>query len=100
MGLYQSKGFQNFVYWSQHVFVFNEATINTLIEKTSLKVNWFKHVQRYPLSNHLYWLTNDKPRGHEIWNFLDNDALNQEYENQLAKKGITDTIIFSVGLKD
>ena len=99
LSLYKNKGFQNFVYWSQHVFVFNKSTMNALIKKANLKVNWFEHIQRYPLSNHLYWLANGKPGGHQVWNFLDDNVLNQKYEKQLKSKGITDTILLSIGLK-
>ena len=54
--LYESNDFQNFTYWSQHLFLFNEKTMTELIKQAGLKFNWIKHVQRYPLSNHLYWL--------------------------------------------
>ena len=67
-----------------------------LIKQADLKLNWIKHVQRYPLSNHLYWLAKGKSNGHQKWNFLDNSKLNAEYENQLALIGKTDTIIVGV----
>jgi hypothetical protein len=98
LGLYKNRGFQNFVYWSEHVFVFNESTLKALIVKSGLKINWIKHIQRYPLSNHLYWLAHNKPQGHEVWSFLNDDELHTSYESQLAKKGLTDTIIMSVGV--
>jgi 2-polyprenyl-3-methyl-5-hydroxy-6-metoxy-1,4-benzoquinol methylase len=98
--LYENKSFQNYVYWSEHVFVFSEKSVNTLIDKSDYKINWFEHIQRYPLSNHLYWLANGKPQGHEIWAFLNDNKLNQKYESLLKSKGLTDTIIFSIGLKD
>ena len=49
--------------------------------------------QRYPLSNHLYWLSHGKPGGHELWNFLNNKNLAKSYENELSKLGKCDTII-------
>ena len=55
--LYESKDFQNFTYWSQHLFLFNTKTMAELIEQTGLKLNGIKHIQRYPLSNHMYWLS-------------------------------------------
>jgi len=69
-----------------------------LINKTGLKLNWIKGVQRYPLSNHLYWLANGMPGGHEKWTFLNNEILNKEYEKTLASINKTDTIIASVSL--
>ena len=94
--LYENKAFQNFTYWSQHLFLFNEKTMTELIKQTGLKLNWIKHIQRYPLANHLYWLSKDKPGGHKKWNFLNNDRLNSEYESQLALIGRTDTIIVGI----
>jgi 2-polyprenyl-3-methyl-5-hydroxy-6-metoxy-1,4-benzoquinol methylase len=94
--LYENESFQNFTYWSQHLFLFNKTTMIELIKQAGLKLNWIKHVQRYPLSNHLYWLAKGKPGGHQKWDFLDSGKLNAEYENQLALNGKTDTIILGV----
>ncbi|MDA7485764.1 class I SAM-dependent methyltransferase [Candidatus Pelagibacter ubique] len=91
--LYENKAFQNFTYWSQHLYLFNNHNLQELAKKAKLKVKWIKYVQRYPLSNHLYWLSKGKPAGHKVWNFLDNISLNKKYEIQLAELGITDTII-------
>jgi 2-polyprenyl-3-methyl-5-hydroxy-6-metoxy-1,4-benzoquinol methylase len=63
--LYENKAFQNFTYWSQHLFLFNEKTMTELVKKAGLKLNWIKHVQRYPLSNNLYWLAKGEPGGHQ-----------------------------------
>lgn len=57
-------------------------------------MEFIKHIQRYPLSNHLYWLSKGKPAGHVKWgNFLDSEELSKAYENQLASLQATDTII-------
>lgn len=52
--LYENKGFQNFTYWSEHLFLFSSKAIVNMVEQAGLKSNWVKHIQRYPLSNHLY----------------------------------------------
>ena len=94
--LYENSDFQKFTYWSQHLFLFNAKTMAELIKQVGLKINWIKHVQRYPLSNHLHWLAKGKPGGHKKWNFLNNSQLDQEYEYQLAAIGKTDTIIVGI----
>ncbi len=94
--LYENDDFQNFTYWSQHLFLFNDKTMAELVKQAGLKLNWIKHVQRYSLSNHLYWLAKGKPAGHKKWSFLNNNQLDQEYENQLAAIGKTDTIIVGI----
>ena len=55
--LYQNKAFQNFTYWSQHLYLFNSNNLKKIAKKIKLKVDWIKYVQRYSLSNHLYWLS-------------------------------------------
>ena len=80
--LYNCKPFSNFTYWSCHLFLFNEATLSELIKKAGLKINYIKQVQRYPISNHLYWLSEGKPGGHEKWSFLDSEELNRAYERK------------------
>lgn len=94
--LYENQAFQNFTYWSQHLFLFNARTMQSLVEKAGLKLNWIKHVQRYPLTNHLYWLAKGKPGGHKKWAFMNVDGLNEQYEQQLAALGLTDTIIAGI----
>ena len=94
--LYENDAFQNFSYWSQHLFLFNEKTMTELVKQAGLKLNWIRHVQRYPLSNHLYWMAKGKPGGQKIWSYLDSNELNLEYERQLANIGKTDTIIAGV----
>lgn len=94
--LYNSEPFQNFTYWSQHLFLFNSDTLKTLSRKSGLITNWVKNIQRYPLSNHLYWLSQGKPGGHQKWQFLDSDEMHKAYESTLAALGLTDTIIGSL----
>jgi 2-polyprenyl-3-methyl-5-hydroxy-6-metoxy-1,4-benzoquinol methylase len=94
--LYENSAFRNFTYWSQHLFLFNAKTMAELVKQAGLKLNWIKHIQRYSLSNHLYWLAKGKSGGHQKWHFLNNDKLNAEYENQLASIGKTDTIILGI----
>jgi len=96
--LYKNQSFQNFTYWSQHLYLFNSQTLSELIKQSGLKLNWLKHIQRYPLSNHLYWLANGKPGGHQKWGFMNDNLLNESYERQLASIGKTDTLIAGVSL--
>ena len=51
------------------------------------------HVQRYLISNHLYWLSRGNPGGHDHWAFLDSPEMDAAYENTLARIGKTDTLI-------
>lgn len=94
--LYNSESFSHFTYWSCHLFLFTVHTLKKLAEQSGFHINYIKQIQRYPLSNHLYWLAKDKPGGHQKWNFLDSEELHAAYEKQLASIGCCDTIIASL----
>ena len=91
--LYECEAFQNFTYWSQHLYLFNAKTLETLVQQSGLKVISIQQYQRYPLSNHLYWLSKGKPGGHKFWSFLDSPLLQQAYADTLARIGRCDTLI-------
>lgn len=95
--IYECEAFSKFTYWSCHLFLFNPHTLKELIKQTGLKLNYIKQIQRYPLSNHLYWLSTGKPGGHKIWNSFDSAGLNSAYERTLSKLGCCDTIFASLG---
>lgn len=98
--LYKSKPFSEFTYWGCHLYLFNNSTLKKLINDSGLIVNFIGQIQRYPLSNHLYWLSKGKPGGHKIWHFMDRTDLSQAYEAQLATLGLCDTIIASVSKRE
>jgi SAM-dependent methyltransferase len=91
--LYDNDAFQRFTYWSQHLFLFSAETLRTLAEQVGLRVVSIQQLQRYSLSNHLYWLSRHAPGGHRHWSFLDTPALAQAYAGSLAAIGKCDTII-------
>lgn len=94
--LYNSSAFANFTYWSCHLFLHTTFTLEKLAEQAGYHINYIKQIQRYPLSNHLYWLSNNKPGGHAVFNFLNNDTLSGEYENVLASIGKCDTLLMEI----
>ncbi len=98
--LYDCDPFQRFTYWSQHLFLYNSNTLETLAKQAELRVVAIQHYQRYPLSNHLFWLSKGKPAGHQIWSFLDNPELTKAYSNTLASIGKTDTLIAHLEILD
>ena len=91
--LYNSSAFQRFTYWSQHLFLFNADTIRQLADQAGLRIIAIQQHQRYPLSNHLHWLSQGKPGGHQKWVFLDTPELRGAYANALAAIGKSDTLI-------
>lgn len=93
LSLYHSEAFADFTYWHCHVYLYNNMTLRRLAKKAGLKVKFMRQVQRYPLANHLYWLSQDHPGGHQAWAFLRDAELDERYGDMLAKLGIADTIL-------
>ena len=93
LSLYNSEAFQKFTYLSQHLFLFNTETLAKLVKKSGLRILSIQQYQRYPLSNHLYWLSQKKAGGHNEWNFFNTPELNNAYSNVLASLGKCDTLI-------
>lgn len=93
LSLYECEAFADFTYWESHIYLYNNTTFTQLIEKSGLKIRFLGQIQRYPLSNTMYWLSKGKPRGHKEWSMLSDETVDRAYENQLAKLGIADTII-------
>lgn len=98
--LYKNEAFSHFTYWSCHYYLFNSDNLFSLAKQLNLKVEYIKQIQRYPLSNHLHWLAQGQPGGHKKWSFLDSDALQIAYENQLAALGMCDTLMCSFKKND
>lgn len=91
--IFKNKPYQDFIYWSAHLYYFTPYTLKKLGEKAGLKVEFVKGVQRYSFANNLYWLSFGKPAGEKEWgNFID-DSISQYWESSLASVGATDTLI-------
>lgn len=97
--LYKSEPFSHFTYWSQHLYLFNQFTLSELVKQAGLELRWQKQIQRYTLANHLYWLSNGVPGGHDKWAFLNNSQLDEAYGAQLSALGKCDTLVAGIGLK-
>lgn len=91
--LYNNRSFADFTYWSCHTYLYNNNTLRKIVEKAGLNVKVVKQLQRYPLSNHLYWLSMGSPGGHNYYGLVDNPILNKEYESALAALGKCDTLL-------
>ena len=89
---YHCKAFEDFTYWSEHVYLYNSVTLKKLLERNGFKTKWNTQIQRYTLANHLYWLSNGKPGGHAKWTEFNEQKINEEYEKTLIELGIADTL--------
>lgn len=95
LSLYKSKAFADFTYWSAHLILYTPKSLTQIInEAGGYIIKSVEFVQRYPLSNHLYWLANGKPGGQNVWPELDNKELKDAYVHMLIDKEISDTLFF------
>jgi len=93
LSLYDNKGFKNFTYWSNHLFLFNRNTLETVGKRAGFSKIIIESFQRYPLSNHLYWLANNSPGGHIQWPFISSELLDSAYADVLKSLDMADTLI-------
>ena len=90
--LYECDSFADFTYWSCHTMLFNKKTTKIMIDKSKMNANIIEGIQRYPLSNHLHWLSKNKPGGHKEWSFLNTEEIDKAYHAVLDKQDKCDTI--------
>lgn len=89
---YQCKSFEDFTYWSEHVFLYNSENLEKLFNRNKLRTKCNTQIQRYSLSNHLYWLSKGKPGGHMKWKEFNEQKLNEIYAEKLIEQKIADTL--------
>ncbi|OCR06745.1 class I SAM-dependent methyltransferase [Helicobacter pullorum] len=100
LSIFKNKAYSEFIYTNVHLYCFTPHTLRLLGEKAGLKVEFVKCIQRYPISNHLFWLAHNAPNGQKQWgSFIDNPLLQNAYEQTLASLGATDTLIAQFSLK-
>ncbi len=85
--------FKAFTFWSEHLILHTRKSLEAFISRIGFVNVSIQGFQRYPLANHLYWLSRHKPGGHIAWNYLNTPALDQAYADILAKLDKTDTLI-------
>jgi hypothetical protein len=87
--LYNNNGYKKFITSLRKVIYSDEAITALLIEVGFKNIN-IEHIQRYNLSNHLGWLSHNKP-GNDI-TIMDDDVLNNIYKKKLIDMKKSDTL--------
>jgi len=67
-------------------------SLTALTENSGFEKVEYRGIQRYGLSNHLYWLAEGKPGGHTLWEKIFSAGTESSYSNDLMKEGLTDTL--------
>ena len=87
--IYNNKGYKQFI-TSYRRLIYTEDAIKCLLKDIGYTNIDITYHQRYKLSNHLGWITNNYP-GNDITLFDDNQ-LNKEYSKILIKNKLADTL--------
>jgi 2-polyprenyl-3-methyl-5-hydroxy-6-metoxy-1,4-benzoquinol methylase len=91
--LYNLESFKKYTFWSEHLVLHTKSSVKKYLKKSGFKNIKVTGVQRYGLSNHLYWLRDGKPGGQNIFKEITNKKIDDMYSKILDKNNLTDTII-------
>ncbi|WP_209010753.1 class I SAM-dependent methyltransferase [Labrenzia sp. PHM005] len=90
----KSEAFKAFTLWSQHLVLHTRDSLSRLLASSGYGDIVIEGVQRYPLSNHLTWLSAGKPGGHKsTLAAIDTPDLQRSYEAALNRIDVTDTLV-------
>ena len=90
----KSNDFIKFTLWSQHLILHTRDSLRRLLASAGFTKVDVYGVQRYPLSNHLRWLSSGQPGGQRSnLAVLDDENLRRSYESTLNRIDATDTLV-------
>ena len=88
-----NESFKSFTFWSEHLILHTKESLEIFLNYCGYHKSKIIGYQRYPLSNHIHWMSSGKPGGHEVLDFLNDEKLVKSYNNILVERDETDTII-------
>lgn len=84
---------RDFTFWSEHLILHTQESLRGILAAAGFRDIEVYGFQRYPLENHLHWLSHGKPGGYEVWPQLGTPALARAYGDMLKTRDMTDTLI-------
>jgi SAM-dependent methyltransferase len=91
VSIYKINNHLDFYWEIAHNYYFSKETLEKVLEKAGYRYEMFP-LQRYDLSNHMYWMLIGKPGGQGYFNAIFPQSLLEEYEKTLKEKFLCDTI--------
>lgn len=92
---YSCDAFKNYYYKKAHLYNFNEKGLAYIFENAGYQYH-IDFIQRYDLSNHLYWLAKGLPGGKRKYADILGNAVNEEYIKSLIMNKQTDTLFATI----
>lgn len=92
ISLYKSPAYDSFVWQRAHCSYFSTEVLGKVFSKLGMAAE-FTPVQRYDLSNHLFWLAQGKPGGMGKYSSVISPSLDEKYRQDLKKQWMCDSIL-------
>lgn len=92
LSLYKSNEFLDWTAWECHLFMYSDKNLTEIANQAGLCVDYIQQIQRYPLSNHMWWVQKGKSFGHNVYDFLNTDDIKMAYGKTLSQVGACDTL--------
>lgn len=64
----------------EHLVLHPRQSLQAVLSAADYSCTAIQGAQRYPLSNHLYWLRHGRMGGHNVWSMLGGEALEASYQ--------------------
>lgn len=87
--------FRNFTFWSEHLVLHTKASISKVLEAAGYTDISVQGYQRYNFTNHLGWLLDRKPGGHDRFSFFEQADFHAAYQTYMQNLSATDTLMVS-----
>ncbi len=92
VSLYKSSAYNEFVWQRAHCSYFSVKVLQNIFSGFGFNTDFFP-VQRYDLSNHMYWLAQGKPGGFGKYSHVFSEVLNTQYRKDLSDHWLCDSIL-------
>lgn len=97
ISFYKSSAYNNFMWQRAHCSYFSIEVLKKLYSHLGLRAD-LKILQRYDISNHIYWMVEGKPGGSGKFTNIFPEKINKMYKECLERAGIGDSILSIVSL--
>jgi len=92
ISLYESAPYKDFYFQPMHPYTHCSRSLELLFSGAGFESVQFIPFQRYPLSNHLQWLSNGKQGGNARFAEVLGSECEETYKRRLESSGFTDTL--------